>query len=107
MSSQIFTANGTFIVPTYTSMIVIVDGPGAGGTDSTGAGGANAVGNAVFNTTLISQPGLRGLPFGTPGPAAGGDINASGGSMTGGTNGTTSPPVTGDGGTGDGFTGGG
>jgi hypothetical protein len=103
MPSQIFTANGNFTVPTYTSLIVIIDGPGAGGSGD--VPGANATGNNTFNTTLVAQPGQTNASVNfIPGDASGGDFNVGGGAFDGGTNGAGIPP--GDG-TGDGFTGGG
>jgi hypothetical protein len=109
MSTAIYFSNGTFIVPNYTSLIVIVDGPGAGGPiDSTV--GSNATGNNTFNTTVIAGPAIATLetgPYNLVGNASGGDINIWAGAMNGGEGYTSPPPGDGTGTGGDGFTGGG
>lgn len=94
--SQTFTASGTFVVPTYTSLTVKVWGAGGGGGGSFANGNGSAGGQSKFDT---SGPTANGGGGGTQGDstgaggaggtASGGDTNTTGNSGSGGNIGGT------------------
>jgi hypothetical protein len=76
-NAQVFTANGTFTIPTgITKLKVTVVGGGAGGNPSSGAGGNSSVASGTESITTITGNGGSGQSGGS---ASNGDVNLVGG----------------------------